>query len=252
MTKRGKHANIQVMGRDHSIRASLPETRIFTSKSFYEMLNRYVTVILKPNFGTGGAGVIKVSRLHDGKYSIHFGTTKRVLKGQKAALVYLRRFTTAKSYIVQRYISLAKVNGRPFDLRVMVQRKNGVPWTVTGKLAKVAGPNRIITNVARSNGYVLSAMNALTRTFSTKQSAAILENLDRICLHASRQLGMAYGRRTLGFDMAVDQKGEIWVLEANPKPAIAFFKRLKNKSYYRKILLLAPSTSYGRHFTGKI
>lgn len=252
MTKRGKHMNIVVMGRDHSIRSSLPETQIFSKQSFLTMMDRYGTVILKPNFGSGGAGVIKVSRLSGGKYRIHLGTTTRILSNKSAALVYLRRFTGAKQYIVQRYISMAKVKGRPFDLRVMVQRRAGVPWTVTGRLAKVAGPNWVITNVARSKGYVLTAMNALTRTFPKNKAAAILKQMDKVCLHAARQLDTAYGRRTLGFDMAVDDKGNVWVLEANPKPAIGFFKKLKDKTYYRRILATAPSTSYERYFTGKV
>ncbi|WP_276351428.1 YheC/YheD family protein [Cohnella caldifontis] len=252
MTKRGKYMNMQVMGRDASIRHSLPETRIFTSKNLHEMINKYRTVIAKPNFGTGGAGVIKVSRINGGKYAVHFGTTNRVITGNTSVLAYLRRFAKAQPYIVQRYVSLAKVNGRPIDVRVMVQRKTGVPWTVTGKIAKVAGPHHIITNVARSRGYVLSARGALTKTFSRKQSEVILKKLDRICLRAARQIGIAYGRRTLGFDMAVDRKGKVWVLEANPKPAIGFFKRLKNKSYYRHILRLAPSKEYHRYFTGKV
>jgi glutathione synthase/RimK-type ligase-like ATP-grasp enzyme len=252
MTKRGKHMNIVVMGHDKSIRSSLPETRLYSSENFNNMINRYGTIIVKPNFGTGGAGVLKVSRLRDGKYSVHYGTSKRIIVGQNAVLSFLRRFTSATSYIVQQYVTLARINGRPFDLRVMVQRKEGVPWTVTGKLAKVAGPNYIVTNVARSKGYALSAMGALTRNFSTKQSAAILGNLDRVCLHAAKQIGIAYGRRTLGFDMAVDKNGKIWVLEANPKPAIGFFKWLKNKSYYRKILKMAPSKAYHWYFTGKV
>jgi hypothetical protein len=147
---------------------------------------------------------------------------------------------------------MCKVNGRPFDLRVMVQRKKGIPWTITGKLAKIAGPNHIITNTARSKGYVLPALNALTKTFSRKQSELILNRLDQICLHAAKQLGKAYGIRTYGFDMAVDHNGDTWVFEANERPAIAFFRKLKDKSYYHKILATAPTKDYHKHFTGGI
>ncbi|WP_276351433.1 YheC/YheD family protein [Cohnella caldifontis] len=252
MRKRGKYAYAQIMKTDPFVRSSIPDTKFFTGESFNRMINRYGTVIVKPNWGLGGAGVIKVSRRSSGKYLIHVGTNRRVFSSQTAALDFLRPYTSRKPYIVQRYISMCRVKGRPFDLRIMVQRKKGVPWTITGKLAKVAGPNRIITNTARSKGYVLPAISALTHTFSKSRSKAILNRMEQICLRAARKLGMAYGIRTYGFDMAVDRKGNTWVFEANEKPAIAFFKRLKDKSYYHQILATAPTTQYHRHFTGKI
>lgn len=252
MRKRGKLAYGQVMGRDPFVRPSLPETKMFSGESFDQMINRYGAVIVKPNWGLGGQGVMKVSRLSNGKYLIHYGMNRQVFSSKTAALVRLRQYISHRPYIVQRYISMCKVNGRPFDLRVMLQRKKGIPWTVTGKLAKVAGPNRIITNTARSKGYVLPAMSALTKTFSRRQSELILNKLDQICLHAAKLLGKAYGLRIYGFDMAVDRNGNTWVFEANERPAIAFFRKLKDKSYYHKILATAPTKNYDKHFTGGI
>ncbi|MEW9674059.1 YheC/YheD family protein [Ammoniphilus sp. 3BR4] len=241
--------NIKVMGRDPSILSSLPETKIFTSKNFDEMMDQYGTVILKPNSGGGGAGVMKVSRLSGGEYLIHRGTVKKVLSSKEGALGYLIRNTSSRTYIVQQYIPMSTINGRPFDLRVMVQRKKEVPWIITGKLAKVAGPHHIITNVARSKGYVLSATSALTKTFSNEKAESILKKLDEICLRAAKQLEEAYGFKTIGFDMAIDKEGNPWVLESNSKPAISFFRKLNDKSYYRNMLKMAPSKDFGKHFT---
>ena len=249
MTTRGKYMNIKVMGRDPSILSSLPETTIFTGENFDQMVKKYGTVILKPNKGSGGVGVMKVSRLSEGKYSVHSGTVKKVFTNKADVHLHLIRSTSSRTYIVQRYISLAKINGSPFDIRVMVQRKTGVPWMVTGKLAKVAGPNHIVTNVARSKGYVLPAISALTKTFSSEKSKSILKKLDGICLRAAKKLEEAYGFRTIGFDIAIDQEGSPWILESNSKPAISFFRKLNDKSYYQKILQMAPSKDYLKHFT---
>ena len=59
--------------------------------------------------------------------------------------------------------------------------------------------------------------------------------MDQICLHAAKQLGKSFGLKTYGFDMAVDRNGNTWVFEANERPAIAFFRKLKDKSYYHEI-----------------
>ncbi|MBP1934498.1 YheC/YheD family protein [Ammoniphilus resinae] len=240
--------NMKVMGRDPSLLSSLPETKLYTEVNFDMMIQRYETVILKPNRGGGGAGVMKVSRLVGGKYIIQRGAMKKVFSSRASTIGYINQYKSSKTYIVQRYIPLSTIDDSPFDLRVMVQRKKGVPWTITGKLAKVAGTNHFITNVARSRGYILPALSALTKSFSNKKAAAILKKLDRICLSAAKQLEAAYGFQTIGFDIAIDQKGNPWILESNSKPAISFFRKLQDKSFYRQMLDMAPSKDYRKHF----
>ena len=123
MKRPGKLEYSQVMGRAPFVRSSLPETKMFTRESFDQMINRYGTVIVKPNWGSGGAGVVKVSRQSNGKYVIHYGANRQVFPHKTAALFFLRQYISHRTYIVQRCISMCKVNGRPFDLRVMIQRK---------------------------------------------------------------------------------------------------------------------------------
>lgn len=236
MAMGGKYRNYHVMRRDASLHSALPQTEIFRSDNFHRMIDRYGSVIVKPAYGEKGIGIIKVSYKSGGKYIIHTGAVKKTITGKTAAFAYVKRLTKSKPNIVQRYIALAKVNGRPLDLRVMVQRKEGEPWAVTGKLAKVAGANHFITNVARSKGYVLPAMEALTKTFTRERSSSILKELDSVALRAAEQIGEAYNREIIGFDMAVDDHGKTWIIEQNPKPALSLFLKLKDKSQYRTIL----------------
>lgn len=46
-------------------------------------------------------------------------------------------------------IALATYKGRPYDLRVSVQRGTTGKWQVTGVVGKVAGAGRHVTNVAK-------------------------------------------------------------------------------------------------------
>ena len=253
MRKRGKLSIWSGNGTGYFVRPSLPETKMFSGESFVQMINRYGAVIVKPNWGLGGQGVMKVSRLSNGKYLIHYGMNRQVFSSKQQHWFVLRQYISHRPYIVQRYISMCKVNGRPFDLRVMLQRKKGIPWTVTGKLAKVAGPNRIITNTARSKGYVLPAMSALTKTFSRRQSELILNKLDQICLHAAK-----HWERHMG----LESMASIWPLTVmeihgclkltKDRLLLLYFRKLKDKSYYHKILATAPTRNYHKHFTGGI
>lgn len=39
----------------------------------------------------------------------------------------------------------------------------------------------------------------------------------------------------IGFDMGIDQEGEIWIIEANLTPNIAMFNKVEDKSAYELI-----------------
>ncbi|GEC92026.1 hypothetical protein DES34_106257 [Brevibacillus brevis] len=90
-----------------------------------------------------------VTRKAKSRYRVQRGPSHHTLRGKLETYRYLRRKITTP-YLIQRGISLAQVNGSLFDVRVMVQRRSGSPWVVTGMLAKVAGRSYIITNVKRS------------------------------------------------------------------------------------------------------
>jgi hypothetical protein len=237
MARRGKDANMQYMRRDASLRPFLPSTRLFHARSLYQMLRAYGSVIVKPRFGSGGVGVIKVTGLQGNRYAVRYGTSRRVIRGRAALLTHLRRVIRSKPYIVQRCIRLLHIRGRPVDFRVMVQRKTRTAsWKVTAKLAKVAGANHVITNVARSKGYVLPTLRALRTRFSRRRAISIMAGMNHIGLRAAMQVGKTYGWRTIGIDMAIDRKGKGWVLETNSKPNLSLFLKLKNKRLYRNIL----------------
>jgi hypothetical protein len=227
---------MQVMRRDARLHASLPETAVFSDDRFDALIRRYGSVILKPTYGSGGAGVMKATKLGHRKFIIRAGRRRIVCAGRQAAVTCLKRLAGGKPYVVQRYIPLASIAGRPLDFRVMVQRKHRGRWTVTGKVAKVAGAGHIITNVARSHGYVLPARTALSRSGLHKKAPAILARMNTIGLRAATQLGRAYGFRTIGFDMAVGRHGGTWILESNSRPALSLFCKLKDRSQYRRIL----------------
>lgn len=220
-----------------AVSGTLPRTRTFSKRALYNFLARYPKVIAKPTGGSGGAGVMMVTDSGGGSFRVHRGARIRTVQGKHGVYQYLRaRIKT--SYLIQRGISLARVNGRPFDVRVMVQRKPGSRWTVTGMLAKVAGRGYIITNVKRSGGYVLPLSTAIRRSnIRGVSTSAVLARLARVALFAARRLDDYYSsQQVFGFDMGVDASGKVWIIEANLRPDISLFQKLRNKSMYHTIL----------------
>src|SRR5690606_24657147 len=137
----------------------------------------------KPIYGSGGEGVVFVTKRDSGaKYEVHVGSRRKTFRKRSSANRYVRRKTGSRKRLVQRKISLARIDGRPFDLRVIIQRRRGASkWKVTGKLAKVAGPGYHITNIRRSHGKVLPFSTAVRRSnIRGKPVSAIGHRVDKL------------------------------------------------------------------------
>ncbi|HJV47160.1 MAG TPA: YheC/YheD family protein [Bacillota bacterium] len=225
----GKYAKYKVLMKETDLHPYLPETTMFTPSNFWRLMNKYQDVILKPTGGGGGSGVIRVGQLGQDQYVIHTSRMSRKVVGQQTAFHYLKTMMQKRAYIIQQRISLAKYKGRLLDIRVMVQRRIGRPWDITGRLVKVAGSGFIITNTARSGGYVLP-LESVT-------DAKVINQLDTVALLATKTLTSEYrGLRMVGMDMALDSNGNIWIIECNFRPAVSLFKKLKDKRMYHRIL----------------
>lgn len=230
---RSKWTKHKVMSRDSLLREALPSTRLMTRENFFNMLGRYRSVIVKPTSQWGGKGVMLVSISSVG-YCLHAERTRWYYSNREQLWSALRRRMNG-SYIVQRRIPLATVDGRPYDLRIMVQRHAGRrDWKVTGRLAKVAGRGYIVTNVDRSSGKIISLAEALRRSkLSLKRSSAVIRRIDRISLRSAKVLqGYYRSIRTVGLDIGLDTNGKIWIVEPNFKPMVGLFKNF-GKTYRR-------------------
>lgn len=217
----------------------LPETKKMTKSNFENLLRKYGSVIVKPNGGGGGASVYMVTASGKENYVIHKENKTTTVRGIKGAHSHLRNRMGSRTYIVQRMIDLATVNNRPFDMRVIVQRKRKDPeWKVTGELAKVAGKGYIVTNNTRSKGKLLPIRTGIRRSSITERSLeTMMSDIHRVAVLAGKRLNAYYPRqRIFGLDMGLDKKGHVWIIEANKAPSMSHFIKMKNFVMYRRIM----------------
>lgn len=230
----GKWTKHKLMSQDDLLIGYLPDTVYFTEETLWGMLEKHGKVMLKPCFGYQGLGVIQLSALENDHIELHKEYKKIILNGKEETYSYLKENHFSRKrprYIVQQKIPLATINNNPFDLRVMVQRKrNSLEWVITGKLAKLAANNYVITNAAKA---ILSLEEAVQRsTLNNEQTNNIVTELDQVSLIVAEQLAKSYPNiRAYGIDLGIDQEGKIWIIEANLSPSIFMFKLLKDGSY---------------------
>ncbi|MGR9047515.1 YheC/YheD family protein [Halobacillus faecis] len=231
---RSKWKKYKLIRQRNDLSAHLPETRLLTEESFWEMIEKYDVVMMKPTRGYQGKGVIQVSCIGGERYEFHSLYTKYVVEGKKDVFEHINtHYSSNKHYIVQQKIPLSQINGCPYDIRVMIQRKkNSDTWEVTGTLAKVAAPNFVITNYPQQ---ILPLQEAFAISINGRPEK-LQSKVERVCILTAEQLGTYYeNTRIFGFDIGVDDEGKVWIIEANLKPSISMFKSLEDLSMYKKI-----------------
>jgi glutathione synthase/RimK-type ligase-like ATP-grasp enzyme len=228
----------KVLREEETLVPFLPETTWYTPENLQQVTEQHNELIVKPSGAYGGNGVMMISKQEVGTFRLQAG--KEIVEAADyTELEGILSKRIGRGYIIQKRIDLATINGRLFDLRVMVQRRTKQSkWKVTGMLAKVGGKGFIITNTKLSGGYVLTAETAISRSnIPLEKQEELLQELRRVAYQTVKKLQRSYGYITaVGIDFGVDAEGKIWIIEANFAPSVFLFNKLKDKTMFRRVL----------------
>ncbi|WHT49932.1 YheC/YheD family protein [Sporosarcina thermotolerans] len=211
----------------------MPRTELCTKETMKKLLNSFQQVVLKPCIGQQGKGIIKITVLDDNTFEIHEKRTKIVKNSFSDLFSYIHeQYLNGNDYIVQQFININKIDGRFFDVRVMSQLHED-EWIITGKLVKVAAREYFISNRA-------SRLLTLEEAFNEIDSHIYIDKcvflIDKICKDASMILMKNYnGITIIGFDIAIDRYGAIWIIEGNYVPSTSMFYKFAGNKMYETI-----------------
>ncbi|SMO32961.1 YheC/YheD family protein [Melghirimyces algeriensis] len=210
------------MKRSPQLASLLPDTKRWDpGEPLTAMTQNHRVFFLKPINGKAGQGMIRVIREKDG-YQVTLqskqGKIHHLAKNPDSLRNILSSFTQDKSYILQQGIPLAQYKGRPFDLRVLMQKDGSGRWTPTGIGIRVAGKESISTHVPMG-GSIANTSSVLRSTFPKHDSAMrkhIEQTAQAIASHIEREEGNNLGEMSL--DLGMEASGRLWFFEANAKP----------------------------------
>jgi hypothetical protein len=195
-----------------------------------EMMDSYPDLILKPCRGSVGKGVMRLSRSQARRWTWSYlpSGSRRWTSStvdQDALPRALRARFAAMPYLVQERIPLAEVDGRPFDLRVTVQRGWGGDWQVTGMFAKLAAPGGFVSNIARG-GEALSSSAVLEQVFTGGAAAHLRMSVQALSLSIARELERTLpGLADIGLDIGITKDQRIYFIECNGRDQRYGFKK---------------------------
>ncbi|MFD0959845.1 YheC/YheD family protein [Paenibacillus chungangensis] len=244
-----KWAKTNVMLTDEGLRSYIPVTKKLSKQMLSTMLEKHGMVYVKPAFGSLGKGVMRVERLSgdpSSGYIYQLGGERKTFQSFQPLYRSIMKDAGGRVYLVQRGIHVLTYNGRPFDLRLVVQQSPSGGWEVTGTVARVAHPGKIVTNGSQG-GTIVPVEQALQGYGNPLQRIKLMRQLERIGVSTMRKLHRRYpGLRELGLDIALDQGLKPWILEVNTTPDHCPFAILRDQTMITRIVHYG--SQYGRKY----
>ncbi|WNQ12230.1 YheC/YheD family protein [Paenibacillus aurantius] len=227
----------KAMRKDPRLRHHLPETLPWSPGILAIMISRYPTVFIKPDVGSLGNGIVRVKKQKNHRLQVSWGLHHREVDRNSLLPVLRTLLSPRRAYLVQQGLQLAKYRNRLLDIRVFMQKPDKA-WRISGKVVRVGAPGRFVTNYhqgARPET-VENVLSALYPRDPDKVKHTIRE-INQVSAMAAKALDREFpGLRTLGIDIAVDNKGRVWIIEVNTAPTFNTFRALKDKTMYYRIL----------------
>ncbi len=235
--------------RSPAVADHLPLTEWYEADELERRLDNGATLILKPRIGSVGKGIARVKPLGS---RIVFTTEhgSRTFRPWRLP-EFLADRIWPKTYLLQQYIPLARCGGRPFDLRVPVQRNREGAWVIAGVVAKVAVRHPFLTNLAQG-GRAMPAEKALDAAFAPARTESILASVRRLALDVAEAVSRRFpDAADLGLDIGVDGRGKPWLIEVNTRDQrITFLEAGMHEAlravYEHPIAYCAYAVSQGR------
>jgi hypothetical protein len=216
-----KQTLFQELGKQADVAGFLPETKALDSfVRFKAFCSRHRFVYLKPVLGRAGRGIMRLER-KENLWHLQRLKDQQAVSHQftslKSVWNYVKERIGNRNYILQQGIHLAKYRGRPFDVRVLVQKNGKGEWGVTGIGIRRAGSQSITTHVPRG-GSIQSTGMVLTTLFK-EEASKIGERIKRSALAIARALNEQHeSLAEMSMDLGLTRDGQLWFFEANAKP----------------------------------
>lgn len=232
----------QQLRKHPTINAHLPDSALLKSTNdLPPFLKRYKTVYAKPINGTGGRGVLRIEPLKGRIYRLQGRhANRKIMRTRNCSLQTLKtiltRYVKQGNYMIQQGIDIRITKNRVHDYRVLIQKNGNGEWSFTGGAARIGRAGSITSNL-HGGGVAASMEKLLEKRFGMSEAKSILHQAEQLSFLIAKELEKRYAAMCeLALDLAIDPKGQIWLLETNPKPSREVFARIGKKAVYRKAI----------------
>ncbi|OUB84389.1 YheC/YheD family endospore coat-associated protein [Bacillus wiedmannii] len=218
----------------------IPFYGLTDENKFFDMIDRYGKVIIKPISGNKGKGIVFIEK-HGMYYNVN--ESKQITTMDKKQLLsFVSHKIQDQGYIVQQFISCQMKSGNVYDFRLHVQRNGEGDWVITSIYPRIGPLGSIVSNMG-SGGYS-TYLDVFLKTEFDKDWYNIQRYLEQFAINFSNHFNSLYEDvlfDELGIDVGFDNNQKLWLFEVNWRPGVPNIFNLeldvaRNLIYYAKYL----------------
>lgn len=193
----------------------VPYTEQLTPLTLKKFLKQDKPCFIKSNYGSYGKEVFRVEK--EGKQYYCSTGGKKVEKWSFHNIASLYSFIKDElgdNCIIQEAVKLNKINDHIFDMRVLAQKNLYGKWMISSVNCRIAAKGAVVTNYAAgAQEVIVGPDNEMPHPLLSWDKIRGLSCDVLLALEATfGNLG------EVGLDVALDEDGKLWLLEANSKP----------------------------------
>lgn len=203
----------------------IPYQKVNRTKEIMEYIQRFKSVIVKPEVGSFAQGVYLVSKLDSGEYLVA-GIEEEKYYNELSLTALLKKWIDRSSLLVQRYIKTRTKENKAFDIRVHLMKDGNNEWSIIESYPRI-GVKSAILLVLRSGGYIGKLIPFIERNFGKRNSEKIISNIKELSYKTANVFDGLYMNRVseIALDWALDKEGNLYLIELNVnKPGIASYE----------------------------
>ncbi|WP_078548996.1 YheC/YheD family endospore coat-associated protein [Litchfieldia alkalitelluris] len=211
----------QALKQDNDISFYLPSThKVTTSESVLRQLGKQKHILLKPETGSMGRGILGISLTKEG---INVKTHKKkhlivkTFNMKKTFIEFIDELLQNHSFICQPFLQIQDDDNSPFDIRILLQKTTNGTWAEVGRGVRKGNKDYIISNI--SGGGEVINFHKWSKSLSPREIYLLNENIQTILTKLPTLLESSFKPMfEIGIDLGLAKDGTVWILDTNSKP----------------------------------
>ncbi|MEW5783486.1 MAG: YheC/YheD family protein [Bacillota bacterium] len=228
--ERNKETHIQFLRSNRKLTGHIPDTMPLNKHSLQEMLRKHEQILLKPVTGSLGKKIVLVEKKcnHYLLYSKNGLLANPKIFSLGELIEYIsKRYLQQSKYLVQERVKVDTFKNRIYECRTSVQLNETGEWEVTGKVIRLAQPNKFLTNIHQG---------AEAMPFQTlfTDEMPVVRAINNLSIMIAEELAKHLNIIDFGLDLMLDYKQHIWFIESNLRDQRLSYKAANDyQTWYR-------------------
>lgn len=198
----------------------IPTINITSFEDIISFMKEHDEIVLKPVYSNQGKNIYKISK-NRFRYVLDFYRERQILSKRSLRKFYNKNIKN-KVFIAQKYIdSSTAQNGHPFDCRIHVEKNGRNKWRNVKNFIRVGIGQSVISNINQGGG--IADINQFLKANYPNNWKTILANIKKAAKIIPYKVEKAtnYEYMTMGLDIGIDKKGELFLFEVNDYPILS-------------------------------